>query len=564
MNEIKINKPKILLALLPFWTPLIPPQGLSRLKGYLQMHGYRVKTADLNLEGEFRKLHNSYFEVLRRYIPENKHGNIYNIGNDAWRDHMMAHINYEDEARYVELVKIIIYKVFYHQLEDSQVRELNGILTMLYNKLEEHFLDLLETEKPDVLGLSVYRDTLPASLFVFRLTRKKYPGIMTIMGGNVFTIHLVPGSPNMEFFLEETKDYIDKIVMGEGEKILLKILEEKPADSKRLYTKADIDGKTLGFVPLENLDFSDFNPYNYHYMAAQGSSSCPNHCSFCNVTTFYGEYREKDPVRTVEEMVQLNRTYGCKVFHMMDSLLNDVVTDIAREFIKRDITLYWDGYFRVPASCPKDMALLWRKGGFYRARIGVESGSQRVLNLMNKGITVDQIRETISNLASAGIKTTAYIVIGHPGETEEDFQQTLDLIEELKTDIWEAECNPFTYFYSGQGRSDEWEAKRILLYPPWAKDMLITQTWIVNDTPKREEMFGRIYRFVEHCKRLGVAIPWSVLDVNHSDERWHRLHKNAVPRLFDLMKKNEYRDEDKDVKETIKAKYIVDEKEFEF
>ena len=564
MDKMDMDKPKILLALLPTWTPLIPPQGIARIKGYLQKHNYHVKTVDLNLENEFRDLHKKYFETLQKYIPPAQCGNIYNIGNDALRDHMMAHINYEDEAKYIELVKIIIYKVFYHHLENAQVHELNAILTAVFSKLEISFLALLAKEKPNVLGLSVYRDTLPASLFIFRVTKKKYPGMMTVMGGSVFTIHLAPGSPNLEFFMAKTVDCIDKIIIGEGEQPLLKLLEGEPDNSRRLYTKEDIQEETLGFVPLDMYDFSDFSPGDYNYMAAQGSTSCPNNCSFCNVASFYGAYRQKEAAQTVDEMIYVYQKFGNKLFYMLDALLNNVVTDIAQEFVRRNLTLYWDGYFRIQETCPREMTLTWRRGGFYRARIGVESGSQRVLDLMNKGITVSQIRETISNLAYAGIKTTAYIVIGHPGETEEDFQQTLDLITDLKNDIWEAECNPFTYLYSGQGKSDAWANQRVLLYPPWAKDILITQTWIVNEQPSREEMFSRIARFVEHCKKLGVSIPWSLQDVTRSDQRWLKLHKNAVPPVFDLMKRHENPDEAKNVREILTAKNSVEEENFDF
>jgi hypothetical protein len=239
-------------------------------------------------------------------------------------------------------------------------------------------------------------------------------------------------------------------------------------------------------------------------------------------------------------MIYLYKKYRCQIFYMADSLLNGVITDIANEFIRRDVSLYWDGYLRVLKTCSTDMTFLWRRGGLYRVRMGIETGSQRILDLMGKGITVDQIRETISKLAYAGVKTTAYIVIGHPGETEDDFQQTLDLIEELKNDIWEAECNPFTYFYSGQGKTGAWVDSKTLLYPPWAKDMLITQTWFVNEAPAREVMFNRICRFVELCRKLGISVPWSMQGVNQSDERWHRLHKNAVPRLSDIIKKKGY------------------------
>jgi len=560
-----MNDLKILLGLLPFWTPLIPPQGISRIKGYLRQYGYSVRTVDANLENGFRDLYNRYQDTLRKYVPENKQGNLYNIANDVMRDHMLAHINHEDEVKYIELVKIIVNKVFFCDFGENPARELSGILTEIFHRLENYFGDLLDREKPDVLGLSVYRDNLPTSLFVFRLAKKKYPGIMTVMGGSLFTIHLTLKSPNLEFFMEKTKDYIDKIIVGQGEILLLKLLRGELPESQRLFTKEDIGGETLGFTSVDMFDFSDFNPGDYPYMAVQGSASCPNNCSFCNVSSFYGQYRQREPGQIVDDMVKLYEKYGGQLFHMLDALLNDVGPGIAGEIIERGLSFYWDGYFRVSENLTREKALFLRRGGLYRARLGFESGSQDMLNLMNKGITVEQIRQTISNLAGAGIKTTLYVLVGHPGETEEDFQKTLDLVEELKNDIWEAECNPFLYFYSGQGKNDDWAYKKALLYPEWAKDMLITQTWFVNDTPTREQMYNRIARFTDHSRRLGTATPWAVRGVVESDRRWKKLHKNAVPPAFDFIKKKRFIDENKFVKELVPAAVVrVDEEDFEF
>ncbi|MCU0286588.1 MAG: radical SAM protein [Acidobacteria bacterium] len=556
---------KILLALLPSWSPLIPPQGIARIKGFLQEKGYRVKTVDANLETGFKQLYDEYFNRLRGYVPGEKHGNFYNIGNDVWREHMMAHINYVDEREYYELVKILVHRIFYIHINDDQVRGLNEILTDFYTKLEKYILDLLAGEQPAVLGISVYRDTLPASLFAFRLARKKYPHIKNIMGGGIFSIQLTVDSPNLNTFLEKTKDYIDKVVIGEGEIALLKFLKNELPQGKRLITKKDLGGEVIGFAPLEFYDYSDFDNQYYQYMAAQGSASCPNKCSFCNVYSFYGEYRQKDPGKLVEEMTILYKRYNTQLFFMLDALMNGIATGLAREFIESDMCLYWDGYFRVEEKCDMEKVLLWRRGGFYRARIGVESGSQHVLDLMEKGITVQQIKETIINLASAGIKTTVYVVIGHPGETEEDFLKTLAMLEELKDNIWEAECNPFTYFYSGQPKNDKWAEKRISLYPGNAKDMLLYQTWIVNGVPSREEMYDRVFRFVKHCNKLNISLPWNLNDVHKADLRWSRLHKNAVPPILDLINKEKYVDECKRAEKLFLAQDTLDnDGEFEF
>lgn len=554
-NPDNNGRKKVLLALLPFWTPLISPQGIARIKGFLQEYGWAVKTVDANLENQFKLLYDQYFDTLKRFIPRERWGNIYNIGNDVWREHMMAHINryqadVDSNTRYVELVKILVDRIFYRSIDDMEATELSRILDKFYEKLETYFLELLEKERPDVLGLSVYRDTLAASLFAFKLTRRQYPHIKTVMGGGVFAIQLPVGSPNLENFLEKTRGYIDAIIVGEGEGLMLKYLQGKLPETHRLFTQKDLgDGVKVGFAPVEMFDFSDFDPRSYNYQGAQASAGCPHRCSFCNAASFYGEYREKPAQQTVKEMLAMYKKYGVQLFFMLDSLLNPIIMDLSHEFIKNDFALYWDGYFRVDGSIDMEKAILWRRGGFYRARIGVETGSQKVLDLMGKGITLDQIRNTISCLAYAGIKTTAYIVIGHPGETEADFRKTLDLIEELRNDLWEVECNPFTYIYSGQGKADEWASCRKLLYPEWASDMLITRTWYVDGQPTRQEMYERVYRFVNHCKKLGVNTPWSLREVSKSDERWKKLHKNAVPSVLELIKKDTYIDECKHVME---------------
>jgi len=187
------------------------------------------------------------------------------------------------------------------------------------------------------------------------------------------------------------------------------------------------------------------------------------------------------------------------------------------------------------------------------------------LNLMEKKVNPKQIRNVVSNLARAGIKTTTYWIIGHPGETEEDFQQTLDLIEELKNDIWEAECNLFTYFYVGQNNSEKWADKRMLLYPPKARDMLDSQTWILDCEPSRQETYNRMIRFVEHCGKLGIPNPYSLDEIYKADERWKKLHKNAVPPVMEIINQSADFSEREKVKKFLPLQTKQDEEDdFDF
>jgi hypothetical protein len=180
--------------------------------------------------------------------------------------------------------------------------------------------------------------------------------------------------------------------------------------------------------------------------------------------------------------------------------------------------------------------------------MGVESGSEHVLHLMGKKISLDQTRASLSALAYAGIKTTTYWVIGHPGETEEDFQKTLDMVKELKNDIYQAEPTPLEYVYSGQASSDDWSDKRKMAFPEkLSRDMLISYNWVLDCDPSREVVLERIYRFDRQCRELGIPNPYSLQEHYEADERWARLHKNAVPSLLKFYNREAYIDENKDI-----------------
>jgi len=539
MTTTTANKEKILLVLLPYWAPILPPVGLARLKSFLQPHGYEVKIVDFIVKNEGLEYYYNYFDVLKRCIPEQKRGNFKNIGHDVLRNHMMAHLHYKDEKEYCQLVKILISKTYYEIIDDSYVKELNEVIANYFRILGKYFLFLVEFEEPDVLGATVYRDTLAAAMFVLKLTREKYPHIKTVIGGGLFADSHMVGSPNFDALLEVTRDYIDKIIIGEGELLFLKYLKGELPENQRYFTSADINGEVLNLKNAAPPDFSDLNIQKYPYLPGTASFSCKYKCSFCNEVQFRGKYRKRDIKETVDEMVYLynavelnNVDSGHQLFFMTDSLLNPVITDLAHELIRKKMSLYYDGYYKVDnAATDVNNTFLWRKSGLYRVRLGVESGSQKVLDLMHKGININQIKMAIKNFALAGIKTTTYWVIGHPGETEEDFQMTLDIIEELKNFIYQAECNPFLYHYCGQNSSDEWKDKRMLLYPENAKKILIFDSWTLDIEPLREIAYERMYRFVEHCKKLNLLNPYTSKEIFDSDRRWQKLQKFAVPSL---------------------------------
>jgi hypothetical protein len=131
--------------------------------------------------------------------------------------------------------------------------------------------------------------------------------------------------------------------------------------------------------------------------------------------------------------------------------------------------------------------------------------------------------------------------------------------------IYEAECNPFIYGYSGQAATDQWKDMRTLLYPDWAKEMLMLQTWIVDSDPTREVAYDRVNRFVRRCEELGIPNPYSINDIFNADTRWQKLHKNAVPNLLELNDESLYIDECKHIQPVgLLQKQLDDDGDFDF
>jgi radical SAM superfamily enzyme YgiQ (UPF0313 family) len=540
------EKEKILLLLMPFWDPEIPPLGISCLKSYLTPHGYKVKTADCNTEKDSRKAYFHYYQVLQGHIPVHRRQNMFNTGVILLRNHLMSHIYQTNKDDYYRFLKILAEKTFCTSLENNQLDELDAVIKEFYAEVEKFFLRLLEEEKPDVIGFSAFAGSLPASLYACRLVKQKYPHIKTVLGGQVFSDQLMVGTPDFDFFMEKTKEYVDCVIVGEGEQLFLSWLEGKLPASQRSYTLKDISNFAVDLDKVDTPDYSDFDLSYYPHIAVYGSRSCPYQCSFCSETVYWGKYRKKKIQHLVEEFKRLYKLYSSQLFLLTDSLLNPTVSELARAVFESGFCFYWDGYLRAdPPVRDIDNTLMWRRGGFYRAKLGLESGSPKILQHMGKKITIPQVKEAIHALAYAGIKTTTAWMVGHPGETEEDFQMTLDLIEELKDSIYEVKLQSFNYFLRGQPDSVSWAENRkpVLFYPEWAKDMVVCQTWRLDGEPTWDETIIRVNKFMEHCKRLGLPSNYSLEDVNEADMRWKKLQPNAVPPLVELQDKNTYIDE---------------------
>jgi radical SAM superfamily enzyme YgiQ (UPF0313 family) len=533
------NDAKIKLLLLPYWSAIIPPVGIASLKSYLMQHGYtNVHIVDANISIEFKQVYERYLNILLNNLPEGKRGNFRNVSNSVWQDHALARLKTTDTNSFVEN---IIETIFFHNVSATCIGLLEDLMDKFYSILDDYINNELYEEDIQIFGLSIYGDTLAASLYTARIVKKKKPSAIIIIGGGIFAEPLSVETLNFNIFIDETKGIIDYIIVGEGERLVLALLKGELNSENRVFTledlnKVPVDLKTLNTPCYEGIDIN-----RYFHLSTFASRSCIFQCSFCSESNLWGIYRKKTSQQVAKEFTHLNTQYSYQVILLGDSLLNPIINDLAKEMESLKPRIYWDGYLRADKHvCDKDNTLLWRRGGFYRARLGLESGSNRVLQLMGKKIDAEQIRSALKSLAYVGIKTTTYWVVGYPGETETDFQLTLDLIEELKDYIYEADCNAFAYFPKAQHNSSNWENEYAVksLYPEKYNKYLILKTWYLECSPSRQEVFDRINRFVAHCESLGIPNPYTIQEIYIADERWKTLNPNSVPSLLDIIGSN--------------------------
>ncbi len=159
------------------------------------------------------------------------------------------------------------------------------------------------------------------------------------------------------------------------------------------------------------------------------SRGCPHGCIFCSPTLrqSYGRrFRAHSPERVVEDMARLKRDHGVSTIYLIDdafSLRRQRVLDICELLIRRRVRLHWAVQTRADDLDPELLAAL-REAGCHGIKIGYESGVDRILTGLRKGTNTRVLLQTAREIRRAGLSLTACYMLGNPGETLEDMEET--------------------------------------------------------------------------------------------------------------------------------------------
>jgi len=339
----------------------------------------------------------------------------------------------------------------------ASIRESHEVtlLDMLKQSMNDQiFRDFVKERAFDIIGLQCYTQDLPAVKHLLGLIKQHSPATLTIAGG-----------PHPTLMPEETMTYLgdelDFILIGEGEENFPLFLEQVMCDRKDyskvpclMWRKDNTLVRNEGTRIAQDLNqlpepaWDMIKPQTYP-PAQHGAffdrfpiapiittRGCPFRCTFCSATQLSGRrVRTRSSESILAEMKTLYDVYGIREFHIIDdnfSANKRHATSVLQAICDSDmdISLAFPNGIKVE-TIDDELLLLMKKANVYLISLGIESGSDRILSLMKKRMTVDVIREKCAMIQKAGIDMAGFFVLGFPTETLEEIRRTISFSLEL-------------------------------------------------------------------------------------------------------------------------------------
>lgn len=353
---------------------------------------------------------------------------------------------------------------------------LGYLATSVRNKAEVRILDCIKEKvklnrlgafirgfQPDVIGFQCYTFDLGFIKQALRIVKGINERIITMVGG-----------PHPSAVPPETLEYfgkdLDFCFKGESEKSLSLFIdrlnggsinlrdipglvwrENSRIESNACYFEDDLD--TLG-LPSWDLIRPETYPESQHgavykkfpiapIMLTRG---CPYRCTFCAGKLTNGEKLRKRGITSIlNEINMLYSERGIREFHLVDDNFT-LDRNYVKSFLKELILRHWDISLATPNgvrldTLDEELLSLLKESGLYLISLGIESGSNRVLKLMKKNLTVEKTKEAIRLIKKFDIDIAGFFILGFPGETKEEILKTIKLSLELDL----VRANYFTY-----------------------------------------------------------------------------------------------------------------------
>jgi radical SAM superfamily enzyme YgiQ (UPF0313 family) len=302
------------------------------------------------------------------------------------------------------------------------------------NQTPEIINQVLAEKQPDIVGFSILQANRWGGIEIARIAKKMDPNVKIVFGG-------IGATFLWEHFLTHFPE-IDYVVLGEGEYSFLNLVEcLKKNDENGIegikgvaFRKNDRPVKTEPIEITNNLDHLPAPSKYFKFQHLSLTRGCPGKCTFCGSPHFWGT---KIRFYSVDYFVnQLEQLYkkGITFFYFSDdtfTISKKRVIQLCRKILEKRLKIVWVAISRV--NYVDETAIYWmKKAGCIQISYGVESGSEKIRNCLNKNINTDQIKKAFSITLKYGILARAYFIYGCPDESLKSIEQTIDLIREIK------------------------------------------------------------------------------------------------------------------------------------
>jgi anaerobic magnesium-protoporphyrin IX monomethyl ester cyclase len=386
---------------------------------------------------------------------------------------------------------------------DAQVEE--------YKYDNEFAKAILETN-PDVVGLTAMTFTLVDVVKTIHLVSWAAEQLNK-------KITIVLGGPHATVFPNETAELpdVDYVIVGEGEVAFLELLNALDRGSDISKIKGLVyensgqiinNGRSdfiedLDQLPIPAREMLPVKKYNSILSSDRivttmfTSRGCPFQCSFCDRPHLGKRFRSRSAKNVVDEISACLKLGIGEILIYDDTFTVDRqrTIDICNEIIKRKLIFLWDIRARVDTIDEEVLSKL-KQAGCQRIHFGVEAGTEKILKVLKKGVTLSQIEKAFKLSREMGMETLAYFMIGAPSETKEDVYASLKFAKKIKpnyTHITIFTPYPATEIYrqaldKGIIKNDIWRE-----FARNPKQGIITRYWEEDFT--RQELFDLLDKF---------------------------------------------------------------------
>jgi tRNA A37 methylthiotransferase MiaB len=344
-------------------------------------------------------------------------------------------------------------------------------LTLMDEALQTLTLQAIDKHQPSLVLLSVpFPGAVYAAFRIAQCIKQQHPHIHIALGGGFVNTEL------RELTEPRVFDYVDFVTLDSGERPLLALLEhlEGKRSASRLvrtyirqsadelqavnnatksqrvqlinWSEPDVPFEEVGTATWDGLPLQDYlslldmlNPMHRLWSDGRWNKLTVAHgcywkkCSFCDVSLDYiSRYETASATLLVDRIEQIVQETGQTGFHFVDEAAPPkALKALAEELIRRNVHISWWGNIRFEKTFTPELSELLAESGCIAMSGGLEVASDRLLTLMKKGVTVEQVAQVTKGFSEAGILVHAYLMYGFPTQTIQDTVDALEYVRQL-------------------------------------------------------------------------------------------------------------------------------------